>query len=360
MQETPHASRDVSATTAPAAAAHAEPTIPQGPTPHAVWPQRLAAVGLSLLLFTGTAGSAPAASLGALRTMEPSIGAPLVPATGASSGDVTLIARGPSAPVDVASTTAIAAIVVSEKNAQVPGSAAATRALPALDALKAQGWIVRPVKTLTVLSTLAPKDADAPLSRQKLGPGGFDAVVNGGFYFESNGRLHAAGPVVRDGVLEATGVAKSANRGAIAIREDGTILIGRQQGASLAALEARFGPLGALMGGGALLIEDGVKVSSSDLGRAASAGGQQFDQGALGLGAQQMRRTFHSVLAIRDGQLFVLGAPNKTGTELRDQLFAAGFDAALKLDGGSGGYFRELGSTRATGRAPLGFGIDYR
>ncbi|MCK6549616.1 phosphodiester glycosidase family protein, partial [Myxococcota bacterium] len=225
---------------------------------------------------------------------------------------------------------------------------------------KARGFVVRPVQTLTVLSTLAPKDADAPLARQKVGPGGFDAVVNGGFYFDSKGVTYAAGPVVRAGVLEATGVPKSAHRGAIAIRDDGTILIGRQRGATLAALEARFGPLRALMGGGALLIEDGVKVSSADLARAASEGGQQFDQGAGGLNAQQMRRTFHTVLAIRDGQLYVVGAVDKTGAEIRDQLFAAGFDSAVKFDGGSGGYFREAGATRSAGRAPLGFGIIYR
>lgn len=315
------------------------------------WAQRLGAVGLAVLLLTGTVQPEPAASLGVARGASPSIGAPLAPANEAAPR----LAQAPG----IETTSAAGSIVLGPKNAQIPGSEALTRPAAALGALEAQGFVVRPVRALTVLNTLAPS-GDAPLARQRVGAGGFDAVVNGGFYFDSNGKTYAAGPVVRGGVLEASGVPKSANRGAIAIRTDGAIVIGRQKGATLAALEARFGPLRALMGGGALLIEDGVKVSSADLARPASAGGQQFDQGGGGLSAQQMRRTFHTVLAIRDGQLYLVGALGQTGAEIRDRLFAAGFDAAVKFDGGSGGYFREPSATRSAGRAPLGFGVDYR
>jgi hypothetical protein len=46
---------------------------------------------------------------------------------------------------------------------------------------EAQGFVVRPVRALTLLNTLASNGADAPLSRQRLGAGGFDALaVTGG------------------------------------------------------------------------------------------------------------------------------------------------------------------------------------
>ena len=322
------------------------------------WAQRLGAVGLAVLLFTGTASPEPAASLGVARGAAVSVGAPLTPAADVHVAQAPGEARAATA--EAAREAQPGAIVLGPKNAQLPGSDALARPAPALRGLEAQGFVVRPVRALALLNTLASNGADAPLSRQRLGAGGFDAVVNGGFYFDWKGKTYAAGPVVRRGVLEATGVPKSAHRGALAIRTDGAIVIGRQRGATLPALEARFGPLRALMGGGALLIEDGVKVASADLARPASAGGQQFDQGAGGLSAQQMRRTFHTVFAIRDGQLYLIGATDKTGAQIRDQLFAAGFDAAVKFDGGSGGYFREAGVTRSAGRAPLGFGVDLR
>jgi hypothetical protein len=275
------------------------------------WAQRLGAVGLAVLLLTGTASPEPAASLGVARGAAVSVGAPLSPAADVHVAQAPSEARAPTA--EAAREAQPGAIVLGPKNAQLPGSEALARPAPALRGLEAQGFVVRPVRALTLLNTLASNGADAPLSRQRLGAGGFDAVVNGGFYFDSKGKTYAAGPVVRRGVLEATGVPKSAHRGALAIRTDGAIVIGRQRGATLPALEARFGPLRALMGGGALLIEDGVKVSSADLARPANAGGQQFDQGAGGLSAQQMRRTFHTALRSATGSSTSSGRPTRPG-----------------------------------------------
>jgi hypothetical protein len=105
------------------------------------------------------------------------------------------------------------------------------------------------------------------------------------------------------------------------------------------------------MGGGALLIEKGQKVSSSDLFTK-----QHFDQGGHGLSAQQMRRANHTVVGIdAQGQAHVILAMNKTGKEIQDELLRAGYTAAVKFDGGSG--FIAMDQHRVIGRGSDSVGL---
>lgn len=268
------------------------------------------------------------------------------------------------APVLAAPAEASESLALSPQSAMVPGSAEALAPIPDLSALAAKGYVLRPVRELQVLNTLAARAPDARLSQQRVGPGGWDAVVNGGFYFaDGAGALHPAGAVMRGGELEASGVPKAARRGGVARLEDGTVVIGRQLGATAERIQARFGatsPVSDFMGGGALLIEDGAPVTSADLLAPAERGGQQFDQGGGGIHAQQMRRTHHTVLGVREGQLFLVAAKDRTGAEIQADLVAAGFGAALKLDGGSGSYFREARGAIFANTNPLGFGLRFR
>jgi hypothetical protein len=73
-----------------------------------------------------------------------------------------------------------------------------------------------------------------------------------------------------------------------------------------------------------------------------------------------MRRTDHTLIGIRDGQAYVVGANNKSGAQVQDDLVAAGFDAVVKFDGGSGSYFRDGNGTHYDGFNPVGFGVHAR
>lgn len=249
------------------------------------------------------------------------------------------------------------AIVPSALNSQRVGAQPA--GLPDLSALRAEGYWIQPVASLDVLNSAAAVSPDASLRRVS----GFDVVTSGTFYYAAGGALHPAGAVMRDGVLETSAPAKTAHRGGLAIREDGSVIIGQQQGNAAADIQGVFGygsPVVDFMGGGALLIADGQKVDVRVLGGDATEGGQQFDQGGRAFASGQMRRTDHIVFAIRDGQLYVIGARGKGGQAIQDQLFAAGFTAAIKYDGGSGSYLRHGSSAVFSNSNPTGFGITLR
>jgi hypothetical protein len=334
----------VSAGPLPPRASAAQPA----PAPAPSWSSRLAGVALRV----GLVG---------LTVLGPLLGL----AQGAEAREGAPLAGAPARPAVTAPAPAsrTAPVVLDASNSQRPGSAAATAPAPRFERLAARGYLLFPVRDLEVLNTLAPRAPDAALSRQRVGAGGFDAVANGGFYFRSGGGLAAAGPVMRGGVLEAQGVEKAAFRGGVARLADGSIVIARQAGRTAEAIQARFGahaPVREFMGGGALLVEHGRPVPTADLARPAAAGGQQFDQGGRGLAAQQMRRTDHTLLAVRDGQLFLIGARDRSGPQLQADLVSEGFDAVVKFDGGSGSYLRTAQGVRFAQHNPLGFGLRLR
>jgi hypothetical protein len=180
----------------------------------------------------------------------------------------------------------------------------------------------------------------ASLDKTKVGLPEVDLVVNGTFNLASKtgNRDASAGTIMRNGVVDCTGVLKTRGRGGVAVLENGKLVVLRQGGGSTAAelqaqIQKQFGVKAKdFMGGGALLIENGQKVSSDDL-----LTKQQFDQGGGGIDAQQMHQSDHTVVAQdRTGATYVLVAKAKSGAQIQEELLKAGFVSAVKFDGSSG------------------------
>ncbi len=203
---------------------------------------------------------------------------------------------------------------------------------------------------------------------------GFDFVVNGTFFYYDRGSEVPAGSVLRrHGFHE--GLAKTDGRGGVAVLQDGSIVLGRAQGADLRAIEERFRSGSvfptAFMGGGALVIENRDTVDSDDL-----QDDQDFDQikdsagsvviappGRGGINALQFSDDHHLVIAMLSGQAYVLvNERPMTGVELQRALDDAGFETAIMFDGGSKCYYNDGGVTGfdyPNGRVnPTGFGIS--
>lgn len=250
------------------------------------------------------------------------------------------------------------AIVPGTSNAQIAGDEKARQDLPpeVAQTLKKKGYLVYPVNSLNVLNAQAKSDADKPIQQQKVGTGGYRLVTSGTFYYPDQGKQVPAGAVMRDGQLDTPGVPKAAERGGVAVLKDGSIVVGRMTGSNAADIQKRFGqtdnPVQDFLGGGALLVENGKTVTSKDLKEK-----QKFDQGGGGIEAQQMRKTDHVVVGIRDGRCFVIVAKNKTGKEIQADLSAAGFGTVVKYDGGSGGYAKDASGVKASGLNPTGLGV---
>ena len=140
-----------------------------------------------------------------------------------------------------------------------------------------KGYYGYPIDYLRVLSTYCHGgcSADYPLSRQSVSEDaarGFHLVVNGTFfcYKWDCGDSLPLGPIIRDGQFVANLEPKAAKRGVVAILNDGTLIVDRAQGTERNNIIARFNnpgnpPLQSLMGGGAMLIENGTAVSVEDI-----------------------------------------------------------------------------------------------
>jgi hypothetical protein len=241
-------------------------------------------------------------------------------------------------------------------NSMKPGSPEALRPPPDLSGLTRLGYTLYPVEEINVLYSAAKNAPDAPLSAQKQGGAGYDAVLSGTFTVDY---VQSAGPIVRDGKMDTMGHAKATHRGGMAVLQDGTVVVKRAQGRSEGAIQKHFGedgnPVKDFMGGGALLVENGMAVSNQDLLQV-----QRFDQGGGGIRAQQMRATHHVLVGIRDGQAFAIVAEGKSGAQMQSELLAAGFDAVVKYDGGSGGYSRDGAGGAAEHRGTNSTGLGVR
>jgi hypothetical protein len=262
---------------------------------------------------------------------------------------------------------AAAALAHGPLNTQQAGSPESRSKGPDLAALRSKGYLVYPLASLNALnSDPKARQPDRPLPQQGAGAGKpYDVVTNGGFTFDTPGRYHMnpAGPIMRDGHLDSAGLGKTAGRGGVAVLQDGSIVVGRQEGGKAEQLQSRFGqegnPVSDFMGGGALLVENGKAVSGKDLFER-----QRFDQGAAastgnGLDAQQMRQTAHTVVGIRDGQAWIVVPTNHSGRQIQSDLMSMGFDSVVKFDGGSGAFVND-GRQRYSGTDALGFGGKLR
>ncbi len=186
---------------------------------------------------------------------------------------------------------------------------------------------------------------DAALSRQPVantaaaGGGGSDVVVNGTFFATRLGNSVPLGPVIRGGTADHDRYPGEAyGRGAVAMRADGRIIVGRAAGAGQSEIDWRFGdgpgnPVKAAMGGGALLIENGISLQWPDL---------RDEQKFTGsLQTNQFRKACHSLIGIRDGQAYLIFVEDDYGDTVQTKFAAAGFTALVKFDGGGACYLRD-------------------
>jgi hypothetical protein len=199
-----------------------------------------------------------------------------------------------------------------EKNTARPSDTAPIIELPRL---KPPTYFLYQIQTLKVINAdQRGKKADPPLSAYQPGAGGCEVIANGSFTTKVPGKGDQLFPVVtvmRKGVLENNGQPKTWGRGGVAVLRDGTITIDRQEGVEAGSPQNQVGlglksrinevfgergnPVSDFMGGGALLIENGMKVSSDDLYNR-----QVFDNGGQGLFAEQFRQA--NVEATRLGE----------------------------------------------------------
>lgn len=183
-----------------------------------------------------------------------------------------------------------------------------------------------------------------------------DLVVNGSFY-DSSG--YVMGVTLRRGLVDnpVDSTVKYYGRGAVAQLSDGSFALCSPPkfGPRLdeEAIDTICGKPGAevveFLHGGALLVKNGTSVCSDGAGiRGCDLEydlyrHQKFDNGGRGLAADQMRATQHTVLAEKEGRLFVAWPRDsiaKSGRQIRDDFLNAGFQNVLKFDGGSGFFVR--------------------
>ncbi len=179
-----------------------------------------------------------------------------------------------------------------------------------------------------------------------------DLVTNGTFY-NNESTLEPVGTLIQNREIVDSGYSKTRQRGGVAVLEDGKIIVCQQEGFSLGEIQGACAPglagLQHFMGGGALLLLKGQKVSQENLSDL-----QKFDQGGNGIDAEQFRNTSHTLVATRANQAYIVLAIGKTGATMRDDFFAAGFSAVVKFDGGSGFYARNRDRSFGSGSNPTG------
>ncbi len=208
-----------------------------------------------------------------------------------------------------------------------------------ISALKNKDYIVYKVDTLKVINC-APKIKNPDKSLRKIKFSDNDkhqVIFSGTFTFKNI----PTASIIRNGVLDGLGGKKSNKRGGLAILNDNTIIIGRTNGQTLEEVNQNFSRNGIavrdFMGGGALLIENGITLSSLDDLFCI----QQFDQGGKGIKCGQMRKTNHLLFIERDDIIYAVIAKNKKGKTIVLDLENLGIDNLIKYDGGSGIYVRD-------------------
>lgn len=229
--------------------------------------------------------------------------------------------------------------------------------------LDANVWVAKRIETFRVVNSLgAPADPKpVPANRAKfqicdendvncVAP---DVVLNGAFHGrDAQGNpVAVAGATMRDGVVDPGASSQAySHRGGLALLSDGRMVVCKPVtdiAVTNEVIQKNCASNGAqvvnFLGGGAYLVRNGYKACSgtavaepcdreTDL-----ASAQNFHQSGDGIKAAQMRATLHGVIAMKQGQAYVLFSKRAvSGAMIQDQLCAAGFSEVLKYDGGSG------------------------
>jgi hypothetical protein len=230
-------------------------------------------------------------------------------------------------------------------------------ALRDFSVLEGLGYTVVPIAELKVINANPfSRHPDPPL-RWLSDSGQYDAVLSG-----PDTRLVAGkyprppnGPVYRNGGLDTEGNGRSHMRGTVAVLADGSVVMGRADGATAPALRQRFGfrgnELDSAVGGGALLIENGRLVDHLDL-----LGVQLFDDGDGGLRALTMRLGVHSMMGIRKGRAYAAWCNRRSALAIRTDFKAAGFGTLIKFAHGSSVFYDDC-VDRLNGQNGTGFGV---
>ena len=229
--------------------------------------------------------------------------------------------------------------------------------LPDLSALEDQGYRLVPIRSAQVLYA-NPHAARADQSLIYLANRReFDVILSGpdASLVSGGGSRPPHGPVYRHGKSDTEGTGRGHFRGTVAILEDGSIVMGRADGAGAKDLRSHFGQPGnglhAVLGGGALLLENGRFVEDIDLMR-----NQLFGGSPGGIRGKSMLRGPHSIMAIRKGKAYAAWCHTKSALDIRDDFRAFEFGAVIKFSHGSSVFYDD-GEHRLNGKNATGFGI---
>ncbi|MBC8454857.1 MAG: hypothetical protein H8D71_01480, partial [Deltaproteobacteria bacterium] len=144
-------------------------------------------------------------------------------------------------------------------------------------------------------------------------------------------------------------------RGTVVVIKDGTIVMGRADGAAAKELKGHFekgkNSLFSALGGGALLIENGHKVGHLDLLQT-----QLYDGSPGGYRGRSMAAGVHTFMGIRKGQAYAGWCNHRTAMEIRGDFHQFGFTTLVKFAHGSSVFYDDC-IDRLNGQNGTGFGI---
>ncbi len=216
------------------------------------------------------------------------------------------------------------------------------------------GYHGYPLDSLFMIDSLAGRDL--PLRQQPVAVAcnAYDVVSNGTF-FRSN-PIRPITPIVRNGGLDRHDPDGFAlRRGAVAVQDDGTILVGRADGLNKDAIRRRFGEdLREFTGGGVLLVEGRAKVELYDVVFQQYLQNRPSDPRYANLSWQELvekkvwpdqcrGNTPHTLIGIRDGQAYLLVSTTQSCATMQTELLAEGFGTVVMFDGGRATYLRDNG-----------------
>lgn len=248
-------------------------------------------------------------------------------------------------------------ISLNQHNRMVPPAQMTLRLMADLSALEGLGYTLVPIETLRVLNTNPYAPHPDPPLRILADQGVYDAVVSGPDTQLVFGRYPRPphGPVLRNGRLDTEGNGRSHHRGTVAILKDGTVVMGRADGAGLRDLSRRFdqpgNPVKDVLGGGALLIENGARVGHIDLLQVQLIGG-----GPDGMNARCMGKDVHALMGIHAGQAYAGWCVGKSAFDIQNDFYAFEFGTLIKFAYGSAVFFDDC-IDRMNGNNGTGFGI---